>query len=198
MWQPEISLYLDDLPDLLDVMEIGVKSSYNRVVVKIINPQMNQRNEKNKNNIFTRSDLLLNGDQWRHNTIMKVGESGVYSLNDENILRQAQRHFKEEIEYATHLDTMANVLIPLDWDRSGILIRQLMQSFKYCGFVLVESSLIDKSFFRQQYSKQNDTIEKSAATTLTWKQWNRFQFVSSFKRNFKVNLAYFKVISMIW
>lgn len=154
---------------------------------------MNQRSGKNQRSIFTRSDLLLSAEQWRFHTILKVGETGDLNSSNTNVQRQSQRNLKEEIEWAKHLDSIAHVLVTLNNDESVNLARQLLDSFDLSGMVLAETSIIDKSFFRQQFGQHTEHIEKSAASTLTWKQWNNFRLTTAFKRNFKVTLAYIPI-----
>lgn len=104
---PLICLYLDNVPDIQKAIDVGTKATYDRIVSRITTPQLGQRgNDKNGNNNkrFTRSDLLLSGEEWRRNTILKVGESGDCESRSKHVQKQSIRNLKEEIEWAKHLD----------------------------------------------------------------------------------------------
>lgn len=192
MFQNEtsISLYLDNVADIEKAIEIAKAANYNRLVTRITNPQLNQRTDVigKSNQVFTRSDLLLGADQWRHDTILKVGEFGDCDSRDPNLQKASERNLKQELEWAKHLDSIAHLIVPLNSDDTCNLARNLLASFDQNGSVLVETPIVDKSFFKQNYAKQhNQRIELSVASTTIWRRWNKFRLAIEFNRNFMVS-----------
>lgn len=186
--EPLICLYIDHVPDIQEAIQVGKKATYDRIVTRIISPQAAQRgNDKNgnENNAFTRSDLLLSGEQWRKNTILKMSEFGDCESRNKNVQKQSLRNLKEEIDWAKHLDSIACVIVTLNSDESFNMARQLLDKFDQSGCVLAEMTIIDKSFFTQSYGR-NKMINKSQASTMVWQRWNRFRFSIDFNRHFKV------------
>lgn len=187
---PLICLYLDNVPDIQKAINVGKKAFYDRIVSRISSPQAGQRGNdksKNKNDAFTRSDLLLSGEQWRRDTILKVNETGDCESQSKTVQKQSIRNLKEEIDFAKHLDSIACVIVTLNNNDSFNMARQLLDKFEHSGCVLAEMTIIDKSYFTQNYDcNLNKKINKSQASTMVWQRWNTFRQSIDFNRHFKV------------
>lgn len=184
-----VSLYMDNVSNIQKAIEVGKKAHYDRVVSQLISPQLSQRcdNIGSSNKLFTRSDLLLNPSDWRHDTILKVGECGDCDSSNTRVQKQSERNLKQEIEWAKHLDSIAHLIVRLNNDESVNLARQLLAGFELCGSVLIETPIVDPTYFQQKYSQQqNQRIELSAACALVWKRWSKFQMALAFNDHFKV------------
>ncbi|XP_055309339.1 protein arginine N-methyltransferase 5-like isoform X2 [Sitodiplosis mosellana] len=189
--EPLICLYLDNVPDIQKAINMGKKTTYDRIVLRVATPQSGQRgNDKNGNKIkpFTRSDLLLSGEEWRRNTILKVGEFGDCESRCKHVQKQSIRNLNEEINWAKHLDSIVCVTITLYNDESFNMARQLLEKFDQGGCVLAEMTIVDKSFFTQNYSKDEKTIKQSQASTMVWQRWNKFRLSIDFDKYFKIAL----------
>lgn len=186
---PLVCLYPEDVPDLQKVIKIAKQSSYNRVITRISNPALHQRDSGRHGDqryVFTRSDLLLTGEQWLDNTILKIGEMSDCDSLNEFIRKQSNQNLKEEIDWAKHLNSVACVMVTLNNDESVNLGRQLIDNFSESGCVLAEIPIIDKTFLTQNYKKNGATIDLSVASENVWRRWNQFRLIVDFSMNFKV------------
>lgn len=183
---------MDNVPDIQRAIDMGKKATYNRIVSRISTPQIGQRgydNNGNENKPFTRSDLLLSGDQWRNNTVLKIGEFGDCESQNKNVQKQSLRNLKEEIDWAKHLDSIACVTVTLNNHESFNMARQMMENFAEAGCVLAEMTIVDKSFFAQDYGNNNNVISLSQASTMVWQRWNTFRLSIDFNKHFKVTFV---------
>lgn len=191
---PLICLYIDSVPDIQQAIESARKVSYDRIISRLTCPQLAHRvgnKDKNKIEAFTRSDLLLSGEQWRQNTILKVGEIGDCDSSNKHVRKSAIQKLKQEISWAKHLDSIACIVVVLNSDESFNVARQLLEKFDQTGCVLTEVPIIDKSYFTQNYCKNRrdaNMIElKSVASATVWKRWNRFRLSTEFSGRIKVS-----------
>lgn len=191
--EPLICLYLDNVADIQKAIKVGKEATYDRIVSRITSPQAAQRGNdgcenknKNKNNTFTRSDLLLSGEQWRKDTILKVGECGDCESQNTIVQHQLVRNLKEEIEWASHLDSIACVIFTLNNEKSFNMARQFLSKFDKSGCVMAEMTIIDKSFFTQKYGKTKNVLNKTQASAMVWQRWNKFRLSIDFNKHFKV------------
>lgn len=188
--QSLIFLYPDNITDVQEAIAIGRNATFSRVIVRITNSQLSQRESKKSNGnhaVFTRSELLLNAVQWQDNTIFKVNEFGDCDSTDESVLKQSNQNLLQEVDYANHLGNGACILVTLNKSPTTNLARQLMNKFDKSGCVLAEISIVDKSFRTQSYTKNRDAIQLSAASATVWRRWNEFRFAVEFNAHFKVN-----------
>lgn len=165
------------------------RASYTRIIARITSVQLGQRNSRpnaNKRNLFTRSDLLLNGEQWRRNIILKVSEVGECDSKNGNVRKQSIKNLKQEIDWAKHVDTISCVLVTLKDEDSCNLARQLLDNFDHSGCVLAEIPITDKSFFTEKYTRNCKPVEMSMASTNIWQRWNKFRLSIEFNKHFKV------------
>lgn len=187
--EPSVSLYLDNVTDLEEALEVAKRAKYNRLVTRITNPNVHQRTDNigKSSQRFTRSDLVLNADQWRHDTILKVSENIDCDSNEPQLQKASERNLKQELEWAKHLDTIAHLMVSLNSENSCNLARNLLTNFDQTGSVLLETPIVDKSFFRQKIAKRhNQHIDLSTASTTIWRRWNKFRLAADFNRNFMV------------
>lgn len=195
---PFICLYLENISDIQNVIEKAKKAGYNRIICDIKCPQLSMHENRQSNdrtNVFTRSDLLLSAEQWRTNSILKIGDCKDCDSKDTFVWKQSNQTVKQEIEYAKHLDELACIIVPLKSDESSNLARQLVQQFNRSGCVLAEISIVDKSFFTQNYINNNQLIELSTASTVVWQRFNQFRCSIDFNQHFKVRREYFFALS---
>lgn len=75
-------------------------------------------------------------------------------------------------------------------DNASNLCRQLLNRFDQQGCVLAETSIIDKMFFTQKYSRTDTPIDLSVASATIWQRWNQFRIISDFNMHFKVKNDY--------
>lgn len=192
--EPKICLYFDDVANIQTTIEIGKKASYNRIISRITSPKLSHRDGNSiKNQVLTRSDLLLSAEQWRNNTVLKVSEFGDCDSRNKTVQKQSQQNLKDEIDWAIHLDSIACIIITLCNDESFNLARQMLDNFDQTGCVLTEMSIIDKSFFTQNYSPKRNAVGKSMASAMVWRRWNKFRLATEFNRHFKVCFFFFCV-----
>ncbi|XP_031633728.1 protein arginine N-methyltransferase 5-like isoform X2 [Contarinia nasturtii] len=192
---PLICLYHNNVPDIKKAIETGRKSSYNRIVTRLKSPQLAHRinaiKDESKNDVLTRSDLLLSIEEWRQ-TILKVSEIGDCDSHNKGVRNAAIRMFKEEITWSKHLDSIACIIVTLNNDESFNMARQLLEKFDRAGCVLTEIPIIDTSYFTQKYSQNQGGVNmvelKSSATAVVWKRWNRFRLSTEFSGHIKVAL----------
>lgn len=186
--QPFICLYPENVSDIQKAIDMAKRATYNRVIVRITCPQLSMRgNVRNgeKRMDFARSELLLSAEQWRKNTILKVGDGGDCESRDKFVWKRSNQNVKQEIEWAKHLDELACVIVTLN-HQSTNLARQIVDSFDRSGCVLVEIPIVDNSFFTQRYNRSRETIELTAASTDVWRRWNQFRLTVDFNAHFKV------------
>lgn len=189
--QPLICLYAENVSDIQKAIDMGKKASYGRVVSRITCQQLSMRERGtlgDKRNVFTRSELLLNAKQWRQNIIMKVGEFNDCDSRDKFVWKQSNQSMKQEVDWARHLDELACVMVTLNSDQSTNLARQLLNCFDTSGCVLAEIPIVDKSFFKQNYTRSREIIELSTASADVWHRWNNFRLTVDFNSHFKVSL----------
>lgn len=185
-----ICLYPEFVSDIQKTMKIGKDASYHRVVVPITNSEYGQ-NGGDQRNAFTRSDLLLDADLWRENTILKISEFNECDSCDETISKKSIRNLKLEIDWAKHQSSeQAIVLVSLKTDQCANMARQFLNKFDRYGLVLAEMPMIDKSYFTQMYTKTGDKIKLSTASANIWHRWNQFRFTVDFNPQFKVSCVF--------
>lgn len=185
--EPRVYLYMDDVPNIQKAMESARSHSFDRVVIRIKNLKLTDRNTGERTNaVGIRSDLLLNPERWRHNSILKINEQCDISSRHREIQLQAQRNVKREIEWANHLDQFSCVLVDLNKDELCSLSRELMNKFDKFGCVLAELPMVDKSFFSQNYANNTNKTDLTTACARVWHRWNTFRIAADFNSLFKV------------
>lgn len=190
---PFTCLYLNTATDIQGVMDMAKKASYTRVITPVTSPQLAQRSisqNTNSSTVFTRSDLLLSGSQWRSNTILKVGEASECDSRNDNVRKQSVENLRQEIDWAKHLDSIACVIFALKDADSCNLARHLLANFHRSGCVLAEIPIVDKSYFTQKYAKNSGNsvpAQLLVESSNVWRRWNNFRLIAEFNHHFKVN-----------
>lgn len=191
MRPPSLCLYPDFVSDIQKTLKIGKEASYNRVVVPITNRE-HEKDGDDRRKAFTRSDLLLDADAWRENTILKMSEFNECDSCDEKISKKSIQNLKLEIDWAKHQNSEnAIVLVSLKTDPCANLARQFLNKFEQIGLVMAEMPMVDKSYFTQMYAKASEQIALSTASANIWHRWNQFRFTVDFNPQFKVSCVGF-------
>lgn len=118
---PVVCLYIENVSDLQAAMDMAKQMSYTRIITRVTqNPQSGQREIKSKGDkftAFTRSDLLLSGEQWRRNVVCRVGEASECESQNKTVQKLSILNLKQEIDWVKHLDSIACLLVPLKVSR---------------------------------------------------------------------------------
>lgn len=133
MTQNLIGLYPPIVSDLRVTID-GLKANgYDAVVTPIVNPQCGRsftdETLRQRHNVFSRSDLILEANDWHQRIIAKVTDTIDCDSPDDTFRRHSERVLQQELLFAEHL-SIASVVIRLHSERTVNLARVVSRQIK--------------------------------------------------------------------
>ena len=97
-------------PNLRETLIAALQSGAGFAVVPLFHPRYRRDHQKSRSEPATRSDLLLNSEQWSEQVVGKLSPWLQLDSPHAHIRRRSEEAFKQEIAWATHL-SITNLLL---------------------------------------------------------------------------------------
>lgn len=117
-----IYLYKDSVCDVVGSLEDLVNHKLG-LVTSVVNSNFCREPTSDKHIRFTRSELLLDPFQWEANIIVKLTDPKNCDSPDESLRLRAEAILKQELDFAQHLVSRGQILIPIHGTNTTNLAR---------------------------------------------------------------------------
>lgn len=128
-----VGLYPPIVSDLRTTIDSLADSGYDVVVTPIVNPQATRSFTdaalRQRHTVFSRSDLILDANEWHQKTIARLTDSIDCDSPDETFRRHSEQVLKQEMCFSEHLSN-GSMLIRLHSGRSVNLARTVARHIK--------------------------------------------------------------------
>eukprot|EP01087_Luapelamoeba_hula_P005205 TRINITY_DN15289_c0_g1_i1.p1 TRINITY_DN15289_c0_g1~~TRINITY_DN15289_c0_g1_i1.p1 ORF type:complete len:609 (-),score=84.79 TRINITY_DN15289_c0_g1_i1:32-1858(-) len=174
---------LTSVPDIVDSLEEARDNGFDYVIAPLVHPRYQrsfteaiQRDEP-----WTRSDLLLNSYQWSSGVVGKISEWINLDSNNEIVRTRGEKAFKQEVAWATHL-SLSSVLLPPPTFNSvnyARVVNQIALNLSYMtGWLRVPLTSPKARLGHNDDTPENDT----------WEWWNNVRSMAEHNVNLVVAL----------
>ena len=189
--RPLLCLYQEHTSDLEEALKLAARANYDVIITPNTNPlfyrEFNEKPLSERHSVFTRSDLILNADQWMRRFVSKINDGIDCDSRNENVRRHSERVFHQEFSLAKHLGENGCSLVRLKSENCVNLAHLIGDTEKNREHnLLVEVPMIDPRVkvgkFRREISKNREKISD------TWLWWNRLRSTANFYRHLRVVL----------
>lgn len=128
-----VGLYPPIVSDLRATVDALTATGYDAIVTAIVNPQytrcFNHRTLQQRHTVFSRSDLVLEANEWHQRIIAKITDTIDCDSADPAFRRHSEKMLLQEMSLADHLSNRS-VLIRLHSARSVNLARHVVRQVK--------------------------------------------------------------------
>lgn len=188
------------VPDVKVSLEDTLKNGFEFVCIPVVNPRYKREflegPAKDRQSALTRSDLLLNSNDWGTLVVAKMSPWLQPDSTVDIVRRNSEEAFKQELTYAMHLNVPA-ILIELKglncMNLARIVSEHLLQGFSHLVWVQLPlksaRDLCDDVV--EMSTDLNDSSESLAhppESQDTWHWWNRFRTLCDSSRKIGVVL----------
>lgn len=133
-----IGLYPPIVSDLRSTIDALADNGYDLVVTPIVNPQATRSFTdaalRERHTVFSRSDLILDANEWHQKTIARLTDSIDCDSPDGAFRRHSVQVLQQEMSFSEHLSN-GSMLIRLRSGRSVNLARTMPRHIKSMGLV---------------------------------------------------------------
>lgn len=117
-----VFLYKDSVCDVVETLTDLINDKLG-LITCVVNPNFCRDPTSDKHIRFTRSELLLDPYQWESNIICKLTDPKNCDSPDATLRLRAEAILKQELDFAQHLVSRGQILIPIHGTNTANLAR---------------------------------------------------------------------------